>query len=61
MPNITVDGPVIKDVDKKRVLVREMTDAAVKAFGLPEETIVVIIKENKPENVGVGGKLVSER
>ena len=61
MPNITVDGPVIQDVEKKRVLVREMTDAAEKAFGLPRQTIVVIIKENKPENVGVGGVLVSER
>ncbi|MGB2600327.1 MAG: tautomerase family protein, partial [Candidatus Omnitrophota bacterium] len=35
-----------------------VTDAAVKAFGLPEKTIVVVIKENPPENVGVGGQLV---
>ena len=61
MPNIVVDGPVIKDIEKKRVLVREMTDSAVKAFGLPEQAIVVIIKEKSPENVGVAGKLVSDR
>jgi 4-oxalocrotonate tautomerase len=61
MPNITIEGPHIKDLDKKRTLVSEVTDAANKAFGLPKETIVVLIKENSPENVGVGGKLIIDR
>ena len=61
MPNITIEGPVINAIDKKRILVREMTAAAVKAFGLPEQAIVIIIKENAPENVGVGGKLLADR
>lgn len=61
MPNISVEGPVLKDVEKKRALVQEMTDAATKAYGLPRETIVVLIKENTPENVGVGGKLIIDR
>ena len=61
MPNIQVEGPILKDVDKKRVLVEEMTDAAAKAYGLPREAMVVLIKENSPENVGVGGKLVIDR
>lgn len=61
MPNITIDGPVIEDVEKKRNLVKEMTDAATKAYGLPQEAIVVVIKENSPENVGVGGKLIIDR
>ena len=61
MPNIQVDGPALKDIDKKRVLVEELTDSAVKAYGLPRETIIVIIKENAPENVGVGGKLLIDR
>lgn len=61
MPTVTVDGPQISDIDKKRTLVKEITAAATKAFGLPAETIVVVIKENKPENVGVGGVLVADR
>jgi 4-oxalocrotonate tautomerase len=61
MPNINVDGPVIKDIDKKKILVQEMTDAAVKAYDLPLEAIVVVIKENPPENVGVGGQLLIDR
>jgi len=61
MPNITIEGPPIKDIDKKRTLAREMTEAAVKAYGLPKEVIVVLIKENPPENVSVGGELIADR
>jgi 4-oxalocrotonate tautomerase len=61
MPNISIEGPIIRDVAKKRILVQELTDAATKAYGLPRETIVVLIKENSPENVGVGGKLIIDR
>lgn len=61
MPTINVDGPTITDIDKKRTLVRDITTAATKAYGLPAATIVVVIKENQPENVGVGGILVADR
>jgi 4-oxalocrotonate tautomerase len=61
MPNITIEGPVIESIEKKRVLVKELTDAATKAFSLPKETIVVLIKENAPDNVGVAGTLLTDR
>ena len=61
MPNITIEGPAIKELEKKRILVKKITDAAVEAYGLPEEVIVVLIKENSPENVSVGGKLIIDR
>jgi len=61
MPNITVEGPPIKELDIKRMLVQEMTDAATKAYGLPRDVIVVVIKENPPENVAVGGELIVDR
>jgi 4-oxalocrotonate tautomerase len=61
MPNISIEGPKIKDLDKKRVLIKEMTDAAVKAYALPKEAIVILIKENLPENVGIGGQLIADR
>ena len=38
-----------------------MTDAAVKAYGLPKQTIVILIKENDPDNVGIGGELLADR
>jgi len=61
MPVITVDGPTIEDVDIKRRLVREITDAAERAYGLPRQAYVVILRENPEENVGVGGTLLCDR
>ena len=61
MPNITLDGPKISDIEKKRVLVKVITEAASQAYGLPRETMVVVIKENQPENVSVGGILIADR
>lgn len=61
MPNITIDGPPLRDLDKKRQLVQTVTAAAVKAFGLPQEAMVVILKENPPENVAVAGKLLLDK
>ena len=61
MPNITFDGPRITDLDKKRELVRSVTDAAIKAYGLPKQAMVVVLKENPPENVGIGGELLADR
>ena len=61
MPNITIEGPAINELGKKRILTKIITEAAVKAYGLPKEAIVVIIKENSPENVIVGGQLIIDR
>ena len=61
MPNITIEGPPIAELDKKRTLVQEVTEAATKFYGLPKEIIVVVIKENAAENVSVGGQLIVDR
>lgn len=61
MPNITIDGPKIDDIEIKRILVKEITDAVEKAYKLPRQAFVVIIKENPSENVGVGGELVIDK
>ena len=53
-----IEGPKIEDVETKRELVKEITDALEKAYKIPREAYVVLIKENSPENVGVGGKLI---
>ena len=43
MPNIYVEGPPV-EVDKKRTLAKEITEAAVKAYGIPQQAMVVIIR-----------------
>ncbi len=59
MPLITVDGPYIKDIEKKRQLVKGLTDVAAAVYGIKD--IIVLIKENPPENVGLSGELVVDR
>ncbi len=61
MPLLIVEGPILKDKDKKRDLIIALTEAASKTYKLPREAITVLIKENSPENVGIGGQLLAER
>ncbi len=55
-----IEGPQI-NVETKRVLVKEITDALEKAYKFPRHVYGVIIKENLPENVGSGGELVLDK
>ena len=56
MPTITVEGPIIRDIETKRLLARRLTDVAVDVYKI--EHIIVLIKENRPENVAAGGILI---
>ena len=58
MPVITVEGPAIS-TDAKRELVRRFTETAREVYDI--EDIIVLIKENPPENVGIGGQLLADR
>lgn len=61
MPLAIVDGPQIEDLNLKRTLVKEITDALEKAYGFQRESYIVLIRESLPENVGVAGELVLDR
>ena len=61
MPTATMSGPPIEDIEVKRKLVKEITDAMEKAYKIPREAYIVVIKENPPENVGIGGELLIDR
>ncbi|NHJ47065.1 MAG: 4-oxalocrotonate tautomerase [Asgard group archaeon] len=59
MPVITVEGPP-KSVEQKRKLVELLTEGMKEAYGYPKDFshIVVVIKENPPENIGSDSKLL---
>ena len=57
MPIITVEGPKIPDLDTKRELARGLTEAASKAFSLPEDKIIVVLHEVSADCVATGGVL----
>lgn len=60
MPVVKIEGPQI-DLETKRVLVKDITDALEKAYKFPRHVYGVIIRENAPENVANGGELVVDR
>lgn len=60
MPVITFEAASLS-VEQKRELAKGFTEVAAKVTGLPEAGFYVFLKENNFDNVGVGGKLLSDR
>ena len=59
MPIINVSGPFL-DAEQKRQMARGLTDVAAKVYRRPAQQIIVVIYENPPENVSIGGTLVAD-
>jgi len=51
----------IDNLEIKRVLAKKVTDAPGKAYSLPGQAYIVLIKVNLPDNVSVGGQLISAK
>lgn len=60
MPVISISGPKLS-AEQKRELISDFTGVASRVMGIPKESFVVLIQENPPENVGVGGVPLTER
>lgn len=56
MPIITVNLLTGRDVARKRALVRELADAAVRALDVPLASVRVILNEVPPEHWGIGNE-----
>jgi 4-oxalocrotonate tautomerase len=61
MPVIQVNVMKQPDIEKKKRLVAKLTDAMVEVYGVPREAVIVMIKEDELENVGLGGVLALEK
>ncbi|MBP3884257.1 MAG: tautomerase family protein [Olsenella sp.] len=60
MPVITFEtSPISKE--QKRKVVEGFTKVASESTGIPEGAFYVFIKENESDNVGVGGRLLSDK
>lgn len=60
MPVITLEAASL-NTDQKKRLISEFTESAARIMRLPKEAFYVFLKENAPDNVGVGGMPLSER
>jgi 4-oxalocrotonate tautomerase len=60
MPIIDVTIIEGRTPEKKEALIRELTDAAVRAINAPFQSVRVIIREVPPEHFGVAGTSKAE-
>lgn len=60
MPVITIDLGIIESKEKKGQLVQAVTEAASSVTQIPADKFIVLINELERDNIGVGGKLLSD-
>jgi 4-oxalocrotonate tautomerase len=61
MPEVYVHAVKGKTLDQKRGLVKDITDAVVRNFGVPVDAVIVEFVETEPTSKAKGGVLFSER
>ena len=59
MPVITLDMAALTR-EKKEELVKALTRDASEITGIPQDKFIVLINELERDNIGVGGRLLSE-
>lgn len=60
MPVITIEAAKLTK-EQKAVITKEMTEIASRVMNLQPQAFYVFIKENEPDNIGVGGILLSDK
>jgi 4-oxalocrotonate tautomerase len=60
MPEVIVYAVEGRSVEQKRGLVKDITAAVVKNFGVPVDAVVVTISETTKDNKAKGGVLFSD-
>jgi 4-oxalocrotonate tautomerase len=60
MPTITIDAGKM-DRDQKLRLVQGFVTVASEVLNIPEQAFTTIIRENDPQNIGVGKELLADR
>lgn len=61
MPIVVIYGNDDMDIDARRKMVEEVTESVSKGYDLPKEVITVLVEELSHENIGVAGKLLSDK
>jgi 4-oxalocrotonate tautomerase len=60
MPEVVVYANEGRSVDQKRGLVKDITNAVMKNYGVPADAVVVTLVETAKHNKAKGGVLFSE-
>jgi 4-oxalocrotonate tautomerase len=57
MPIVTVAALEGRNVDQKRSLVKDVTEAVIKNFNVAPDSVTIIIQDLSKENLAQAGKL----
>jgi len=57
MPTIIVEADEGRNIEQKRGLVKDITEAVCKNFHVQPQSVTILIHEQKKENRGKAGKL----
>ena len=61
MPVITIAGNDGISIEKKREMVKKVSEVVADAYDLPIEAITVLVQAYQKESIGVVGELLSDR
>ena len=61
MPVITIGGNNTISLEKKREMVKKVSEVVAEAYDLPIEAITVLVQGYAKEDIGVAGGLLSDR
>ena len=61
MPVIQIAGNNGISIEKKREMVKKVSEVVAEAYGLPIETITVLVSGFEYDDIGAGGELLSDR
>lgn len=61
MPVITIAGNDTITLDKKREMVKKVSEVVSEAYDLPIGAITVLVQPYAKEDIGVAGELLSEK
>ena len=60
MPTVIIEGPKLP-ISRKRKLISMLTNVVSKAYDWPPENLIIVVHENRDENVARGGLLLRDR
>lgn len=61
MPVVTIAGNDGLSTEKRREMVKEVSEIVSKAYDLPIDAITVLVQGYPKENIGVAGELLSDK
>ena len=61
MPVITIAGNSTITLENKREMVKKVSEVVAEAYGLPVDEITVLVQGYNFDDIGVAGKLLSDK